>query len=250
MTGIPQLQALGKQLSTGAMAQASDYADRGQQAGEQRALSNERGLQRAMTERIAQQASRDRWDIANLASADRRAASLHSGQPDTSGAPPAIKMNASQLREHRSRVGQVQAALAALERVRLASDAVGDGGGFVEGRVPAWGVEAQEFENAGRQLLSTGQLALRVAGLGSQSDKDLKVLEESYPQRSQEQTVRNAAIKGLYDRFRIINEKEELGLTMDAPGAPAGASNDRGRTERDSKRAELLKLYQQGGPDE
>jgi len=247
------------------MAQASDYADRGQQAGEQRALNNERGLQRAMTEQIAQQASRDRWGIANLASADRRDASERAGKARDAkdnqtrplredldaqmGNPPPIKRNRYQS-DSFNFGNRMEAANGILDELaaggtdrpslfRRATEGIPVLGAVANSQQTP---EQQQVEQAQRDFINA---TLRRESGAAISDGEFSNAQQQYlPVAGDSPEV---VAQKRQNRIRATtNILASAGGPQAAPAAPTGAPNDRARAERDSKRAELLKLYQQG----
>ena len=123
-----------------------------------------------------------------------------------------------------SKMAALEAASQALNRVQQTSDKVGTGGGPIEGRVPALGVETQDFDGARAQLLEAIQSALRVKGIGQQSNFELQMLLAALPDRTQSKPVRDEQIKGIANRLRIVMERETGGSAPPtSPPAAAGA---------------------------
>lgn len=121
------------------------------------------------------------------------------------------------------RVAALDAAKIALNRVQAASDALGSGGGFIEGRLPAMGEKTQDFDGAVAQLLAAIQTALRVPGIGSQSNMELQALMNALPLRTQEKAVRDNQITGIAQRLEAIISRE-----ANSPENPAPAGNGTG----------------------
>ena len=147
----------------------------------------------------------------------------------------AASKDAVAAEKRNGRVASLQAALGALSRVQETSNTLGGGGGFIEGRIPAIGSVAQDFDGAKAQLLATIQSALRVPGIGSQSNLELQSLMAALPERTQEREVRDNQIKGIADRINIIMEREGAGTTP--PDANAGDA-----TLTPQEQAELAEL--------
>lgn len=106
------------------------------------------------------------------------------------------------------KVAAIEAAKVALARVQSASNTLGSGGGFFEGRIPAVGEKSQDYEGAVAQLLAALQSAIRVPGIGSQSNMELQALMKALPLRAQEQSVRDAQITGIAQRLDEILSRE------------------------------------------
>jgi len=215
MTGIPQLQALGKQLSTGAMAQASDYADRGQRAGEQRERYEDRGLQRTMMQQNAQAAIDGRRDIANQRSDDFRwradESNAMSRERDLARTTAQDDRNSAIRREaKKTRLGGLETVMGALDEMQIQSDNLGSDGGYFEGQIWPVGTDEQLFEKASGSLLAVMQYAMRVVGAGSQSNLELLALLGSFPTRQDEMGPRNQALKNIRNRLVTIMEREGL----------------------------------------
>jgi hypothetical protein len=122
------------------------------------------------------------------------------------------------------RLASLEAARGALARVQKTSDTLGSGGGYIEGRIPAIGPVAQDFDGAKAQLLAAIQGALRTPGIGSQSNMELQALMAALPERTQEKEVRDNQIKGIADRLAIIIEREANSDAALSPAAPAAAA--------------------------
>lgn len=152
----------------------------------------------------------------------------------------AASKDAVAAEKRNSRVASLQAALGALSRVQETSNTLGGGGGFIEGRIPAIGSVAQDFDGAKAQLLATIQSALRVPGIGSQSNLELQSLMAALPERTQERKVRDNQIKGIADRINIIMERE--GADTTPPDANAGDA-----TLTPQEQAELAELRNRFG---
>ena len=215
LTGIPQLQALGKQLSTGAMAQASDYADRGQRAGEQRERYADRGLQRTMMQQNAQAALEGRRDIANQRSEDARYRTDESNamtrERDLARTTAQDNRNSTIRRDaKRARLGGLETVMGALDQMQIQSDNLGPDGGYFEGMIPAIGSDEQLFDKASGSLLAIMQSAMRVVGSGSQSNLELQALLGSFPTRQDEKAPRDQALKNIRARVVTIMEREGL----------------------------------------
>lgn len=112
-----------------------------------------------------------------------------------------------------------RAAMNALNYVKVSSDKLGSGGGRLEGKLPAWGEATDQYEAAVAGLLAAIQSALRVPGIGSQSNMELQALMQSLPTREMSQVVRDQQIKQIKDRLEIIAGRELGGVE-----APAGAA--------------------------
>jgi len=266
MTGIPQLQALGKQLSTGAMAQASDYADRGQRAGEQRALNNERGLQRAMMQQNAQAAIDGRREIANQRSEDARyrtdennarardlASQGQLNRDHATGLATSARKDRDALTRSeakKARLGGLETVLGALDEMQIQSDKLGSSGGYFEGMIPAMGNTTQTFEKATGSLLAVMQSAMRVPGIGSQSNLELQALLGSFPTRQNEIGPRNAALKNIRSRVQTIMEREGLNdfaEELDGPRGSPSAGGSAAYENQDEEAAYQEWLKTQGG---
>jgi len=124
------------------------------------------------------------------------------------------------------RLASLEATKAALVRVQTTSDNLDSGGGAIEGRLPAMGVLTQDFDGAKAQLLGAIQTALRVPGIGSQSNMELQALMGALPERTQEQTVRNNQIKGIAERLQIIMAREEMNDGDSPAASPVGQYDD------------------------
>lgn len=114
------------------------------------------------------------------------------------------------------RVAALTAAKDALTRVQESSNTLGSGGGVIEGRLPAMGEVTQDYDGAVAQLLAAIQSALRVPGIGSQSNMELQALMKALPLRTQEQKVRDNQITGIAKRLETIISRES--------GVPDGAA--------------------------
>lgn len=106
------------------------------------------------------------------------------------------------------RLAAMEATKAALIRVQKTSDTLGDGGGPIEGRFPALGPITQDFDGSVSQLLAAIQSALRVPGIGSQSNMELQALMNALPLRTQSKGVRDEQIKGIQKRLDTIIARE------------------------------------------
>lgn len=106
------------------------------------------------------------------------------------------------------KVAAIEAAKVALSRVQSASNTLGSGGGFIEGRLPAMGETTQDYDGAVAQLLAALQSAVRVPGIGSQSNMELQALMEALPLRKQEKKVRDNQITGIAQRLEEILSRE------------------------------------------
>lgn len=94
---------------------------------------------------------------------------------------------------------RLAAAARRLERVKAASQALGSGGGPVEGRLrnlvgtPA----AQEMEAANAQLINELTALTRIPGVGSQSDLEQRLAQLALPNATQHPSVRARSIQEL-----------------------------------------------------
>lgn len=118
------------------------------------------------------------------------------------------------------RLAALEATKGALARMQQTSDTLGSGGGFIEGRMPAMGSVTQDFDGAKAQLLAAIQSALRVPGIGSQSNMELQALMGALPERTQEKKVRDNQIKGIAQRLETIISRESGGASPMPPAAP------------------------------
>lgn len=143
-----------------------------------------------------------------------------------------------------------RAAMNALSHVKVSSDKLGSGGGRLEGKVPAWGEATDQYEGAVGGLLAAIQSALRVPGIGSQSNMELQALMQSLPTREMSQVVRDQQIKQIKDRLEIIAGHELGGVEAPAgaaaPAAGATAAPTGGLTPQEA--AELAELRKRFPP--
>lgn len=128
------------------------------------------------------------------------------------------------------RVAALDAARIALNRVQSTSDTLGSGGGFIEGRLPAMGEKTQDFDGAVAQLLAAIQSALRVPGIGSQSNMELQALMNALPLRTQEKKVRDNQITGIANRLEAIIARESA--IQDSAAPPSAAKPKETAAER------------------
>ena len=139
--------------------------------------------------------------------------------------PPTPK--AADTSKSNQKVGAIEAAKVALDRVQNSSNTLGSGGGFIEGRLPAMGEKTQDYDGAVAQLLAALQSAIRVPGIGSQSNMELQALMKALPLRTQEKSVRDNQITGIQQRLGEILSRE-VAAQDGAPGAPAAINSAEG----------------------
>jgi hypothetical protein len=198
----------------------------------------------AAEERVGRSADALKLQLAKMqADARLSAAEIVAGaRRDAASAQGEAKATAADEKKQ-GRLASLEAARGSLNRVQATSDALGGGGGFIEGRIPAIGPIAQDFDGAKAQLLAAIQNALRTPGIGSQSNMELQALMAALPERTQEKEVRNNQIKGIADRLAIIIARE-AGVQTGAPTPPfapsAGAASTGGLTPQEA--AELAQL--------
>ena len=70
------------------------------------------------------------------------------------------------------------------------------------------GEATQDFDGAVAQLLAALQSAIRIPGIGSQSNMELQALMEALPLRKQEKKVRDNQITGISQRLDEILSRE------------------------------------------
>lgn len=114
---------------------------------------------------------------------------------------------------------RLAAAARRLERVSAASQALGDSGGPVEGRLrSAVGTPvAQELEAANAQLINELTALTRIPGVGSQSDLEQRLAQLALPNASQHPAVRARSIQEL-EAFLT-----DLGAALDSVSSGQGA---------------------------
>lgn len=152
---------------------------------------------------------------------DRSAADI-AARRDASAAAAQAKQDAVTDKANQAKTDKepvFRAAMNALNYVKVSSDKLGSGGGRLEGKLPAWGEATDQYEAAVAGLLAAIQSALRVPGIGSQSNMELQALMQSLPTREMSQVVRDQQIKQIKDRLEIIAGRELGGVE-----APAGAA--------------------------
>ena len=133
--------------------------------------------------------------------------------------PPTPK--AADTSKSNQKVGAIEAAKVALARVQNSSNTLGSGGGFIEGRLPAMGEKTQDYDGAVAQLLAALQSAIRVPGIGSQSNMELQALMNALPLRTQEKSVRDNQITGIAQRLDEILSREAASGDQAQSAAPA-----------------------------
>jgi hypothetical protein len=122
---------------------------------------------------------------------------------------------------------RLNAAVRRLDRVKMASQALGTGGGPAEGRLrglvgtPA----AQEMEAANAQLINEITALTRIPGVGSQSDLEQRLAQLALPQVSQHPSVRARSIQEL-EAFLT-----DLGAALDSVANPQQSGPQVGTVE-------------------
>lgn len=116
----------------------------------------------------------------------------------------------------------LDALILALDEVEKASAVLGEGGGPIEGRIPAIGDATSGYDAAVASLLAAGQAAMRTPGIGSQSNLELQALMQSLPTRQLSSENRAKQIARIRARIQeIINRPEGEAAGGNAPAAPA-----------------------------
>lgn len=191
-----------------------------QRAAEAEQRSKDAAATREDRARAAQEANELRRQLGQMQADSARYAA--DARRDAASAGQALKVDAADEKKQ-GRIAALEAAKGALARVQATSDKLAGGGGFMEGRLPAMGAMAQDYDGAVAQLLAAIQSALRVPGIGSQSNMELQALIGALPMRTQEQSVRNEQIKGIASRLQTIIGRENGEAPQEPPASAAGA---------------------------